>query len=303
MPTPLQTDVQALTLRLLANVREAFWYGSSIEENCTRIELTPGHGNTVNIPVVNSFYVESIPDGVRMDQMQTIQASDIQITTGLVGGQFVLNKSAMYNARDDLMQLITSRITGEFKKKRAQDLLSLANLWTAPTICGANSTLTYGHLLAAETQLLTHPDRKAPQGSKTTIAVHSRALYPVLRNLGGIGTGGSFIAPIPQGMSQDVLEGSRRLDRPKPILTLMGGTRVYGENYIKIDATNNMVGMAFFQDGIIYVPAVDLEETIHDKVVGFYGVVVDLWARYGFGLGPYQEDGVSITALAATPTS
>lgn len=303
MAVPLQSDVTALAQKILAPVRAKFFYGSSVEERATVIPLTEGYGNEVNLPTVSDFFVDSIPDGVRMDQMQTITASNLQITTGLVGGQFVINKAADRNSRDKHMGLISQRILGELKKRRAQDILSLASSWSATTIGGAATTLTWGHLFAADGVLVNHDSRAAAQESRRTIAVHGKSLYPVLRNLAGITAAtGAFSAATPDGPSADIVRGKRvNLGQPKAALNV-NGTQVFIENFIRI-SSGDMVGMAFFEDGIIYVPAVDIEEVIHEKVVGFYGHVVDIWARYGYGIGPFQADGVSITAAAAVPTS
>lgn len=259
--------------------------------------LPKAMGTTHNSPKLGSFTAQGLTDGEDVSNFQTLTSSNVVTTPGEVGVAFKFTKRSLAQWTEP-MQVRAGRIAKDaLARKKDADLIGLASSFTTYAALGAAATvMTNGHIIAAVSTLRGGNNtagsaisagavtNQVPPGPINVVARWESLTQP-MRQLAGApvsGTVGTTQVPASYPGGSPAQEVFNSL-----FVSNAWGASIYGNSNIAKDSDDDMHGLAFHKDAIIYVgfphEGATGEAFVRDSNDG-RSIQVTLVDDYGFGV-------------------
>ena len=266
-----------------------------------KIAKGKGH-STVNVPYFGIVVANNLSEGIDMTTSQTMEDTNVVVTLKEVGAKIILTDVALEDDLEELQGIAGNMLGIAVGKKQDTDLLALLDNGTNG-VCGADSTLTMGHLAAAKALLLGNAESAGgPAPSPYVVVIHPFAtldLIDVLTPVAPIGLKDAVASSVGWqassiNMSQEVLSNYT--------MSRLFGMDIVEDGNLSIDTSGDIKGGVFSrgQNGAIILATARSWEVRPERDESLRAFELNCVGRYG--IGNYLNDWtVEVYCDATTP--
>jgi len=232
---------------------------------------------------------QAVQETTNLDNPQQLSDSAITITPTVTGLQtFITDRVALRISKKSFAKL-GGLAQNAMERKKDEDGLTQLDAATT-SLCGAGTTLTSGHLVAASTRISSNATEPGPK--PIHIVLHGFQIKDIYDELvAGVGT---YV--VTEGPTARVFQEHFNL----PI----AGSKVFENGNITIDSADDAIGGVFSKMGIILVQGfLPRAEVRREPQKGGGGTSVFHYDEYAYGERSSGNWVYEIKSDAATPTS
>jgi len=268
--------------------------GGVMQQCVDRITLEKNKGLDWKEVLLAQMNAQAIQETTVLDNPQQYSDTAITVTPTKIGIEtFVSDRTKDRVNKKTLAKMGKVPQEGVERKKNADGLTQIDSF--SSSYCGAGSTLTTGHLTAAVATVQTGASSSSGTGEPAplpiNIVLHSYQIKDIEDELmAGVGT-----YAIPEGLTSSVLRSRFK--------GTISGARVYNDDNITIDSSDDAKGGVFSKKAIVLVQGASPK--VYHKFrpeIGGGGESLYLYDEYAYG-ERLDSWGVEIASDAATPTS